>query len=229
MSLFIGGSHASASDTFFVPVDTILHKGPTGPGGPSNGATGPTGAEGKTSGSLGATGVQGPQGATGATGFAGAPSLGPTGPAGATGPTGAIGPAGAIGPLGDKGPVISRVYRSAAVPLIGTQNSLAFLFTSPIRPRGVYMAIADCSTNILRCHMMHVYWNGDVLFPLNGNNLGATAVQYPQKNILSATDSVSFNLSASFGFFNRINFNTTNTAGTTDQFVFSLYLLSLLV
>jgi hypothetical protein len=229
MSLFIGGSHGSTSDTFFVPVDTVLHKGPTGPAGPSGGATGPTGSEGQTTGSLGATGVPGPTGATGATGPAGTPSLGATGPAGAVGSTGATGPTGALGPAGNKGPDISQVFRSTPVSLTGTQNSLAFQFTSPILDRGVYMAIADCSTNILRCHMMHVYWNGDVLFPLNGNNLGATAVQYPQKNILSATDSVSFNLTSAFGFFNRINFNTTNTAGTTDQFVFSLYLLSLLV
>lgn len=220
---------ANDASPMYIPIGSTLHSGATGPTGPTSGATGPTGPAGNAQGSTGPTG---PIGATGPTGASGNPAVagvtGPTGAAGATGATGsgtgATGPAGATGAAGPK-PAASSI--SGIVNLTGTQSVVVLDFQSTGATPGYYLCQADSSTNSLRNHICHLYWNGTTVQLMLGGNLGSTDVTQRQVNILNTTDSVAFYRGVNgSGVYTRLYFDTINSAGTTDTYRFVEYLLS---
>lgn len=233
MAQLFGSSHASDSQTFFVPIGSPLHAGPTGPAG----ATGPTGATGPEGLPIGITGPQGPRGQTGATGPAGpTPSVGIVGPqglqgfAGATGSSpGATGPAGATG---SQGPIPLAVAIGGIVPLTGTQDFLVMDLQTTATPPGIYLYVAQCSTNILRTHMCEFMFLNNTVSMINGNNIGQNDITQRQINLLSFDGStqVSFrrDVNSGTGNYSRIRFETVAPAGITDNFRFNLYRLTTL-
>ena len=231
MSQLVGQSHASDGTTFFVPVGSILHAGPTGPAG-ATGPTGPTGPAGLPVGITGPTGERGATGPTGNIGFTPARGTeGPTGSRGSTGPTGASpGATGPAGATGSQGPAPSGVALGGIVPLTGSQDVLVLDLQTTAQPSGFYMYIAQCSTNILRTHMCEFMYNSNTISMVNGNNVGINDPAQTQTNLLGSSNLVQFYRAQNTGTGNwsRIRFNTVNTAGTTDSYRFNLYRLATL-
>lgn len=231
MSQLVGQSHASDATTFFVPVGSPLHQGPTGPTGPQ-GPTGPTGPQGQAVGITGPTGERGPTGPQGPTGST--PTSGATGPAGITGPQGVTGPSpgatGATGSTGSQGPTPVAALLGGIVPLTGNQDFFVADLQSLAQPAGFYMYVAQCSTNILRTHMCEFMYNSNTISMVNGNNPTINDVNQTQTNLLGPSNFVQFYRAQNTGTGNwsRIRFVTANTAGTTDNYRFNLYRLSTL-
>lgn len=233
MSQLFGSSHASDSQTFFVPIGSPLHAGPTGPAG----ATGPTGATGPEGLPIGITGPQGPRGQTGATGPAGTtPSVGSVGPQGLQGFAGATGSSpgatGSTGPDGSQGPVPVQVVSGGIVPLTGTQDFLVSDLQTTATPSGIYMYVAQCSTNILRTHICEFMFLNNTVSMLSGNNINQNDISQRQINLLSADGSSQVNfrrdVNTSTGNYSRIRFQTVNPAGSVDNYRFNLYRLTTL-
>ena len=229
MSQLVNQSHASDTSTFFVPIGSPLHAGPTGPAG----ATGPTGPTGPTGALVGITGPTGERGATGPTGPLGfTPARGtpgPTGSAGATGPTGVAGATGPAGATGSAGPAPTAQALGGIVPLTGSQDVLVADLQTLAVPAGFYMYIAQCSTNILRTHMCEFMYNSNTISMLNGNNANINDTAQTQTNLLGGSNFVQFYRAQNgSGNWARIRFNTANTAGTTDSYRFNLYRLATL-
>lgn len=231
MSQLVGQSHANDTQTFFVPITSTLHAGPTGPAG-ATGPTGPTGPEGRPDGVTGPTGERGPTGPTGISGLTPARGTeGPTGLRGATGFTGATpGATGPTGTLGAAGPAPVAEALGGIVNLTGDQTFLvADLQTLGASP-GFYMYVAQCSTNILRTHMCEFLYNSNTISMLSGNNPTANETLQSQINLLGGSNVVTFNRAQNTGTGNwsRIQFSTVNGAGTTDSYRFNLYRLATL-
>lgn len=231
MSQLVGQSHASDTTTFFVPVGSSLHAGPTGPAG-ATGPTGPTGPQGQLIGVTGPTGERGATGPTGNPGFTPARGTqGPTGATGSRGPTGATpGATGPVGTTGSQGPAPALALGGGIVPLTGSQDVLVADLQTLAQPAGFYMYVAQCSTNVLRTHMCEFMFNSNTISMLNGNNAGINDVAQTQTNLLGSSNIVQFYRSQNTGTGNwsRIRFNTVNTAGTTDNYRFNLYRLATL-
>ena len=231
MSQLVGQSHASETTTFFVPVGSSLHAGPTGPAG-ATGPTGPTGPQGPLVGITGPTGERGATGPTGNPGFT--PSRGAFGPTGATGsrgPTGSTpGATGPAGTVGAKGPVPTAQALGGIVPLTGSQDVLVADLQTIAAPAGFYMYVAQCSTNVLRTHMCEFMYNSNTISMVNGNNPTINDPAQTQTNLLGSSNIVQFYRAQNTGTGNwsRIRFNTVNTAGTTDNYRFNLYRLATL-
>lgn len=231
MSQLVGQSHASDTQTFFVPVGSPLHAGPTGPRG-ATGPTGPTGPQGLNVGLPGPTGERGPTGPTGNPGFT--PSRGtqgPTGPAGTTGPTGASpGATGPAGATGSKGPAPVSALLGGVVPITGNGDVLVADLQTLGEPAGFYMAVAQCSTNILRTHMCEFMYNSNTVSMVVGNNLNANETLQSQVNTLNDSNAVIFYraLNTSTGNYSRVRFSTANSSGTTDSYRFNIYRLATL-
>jgi hypothetical protein len=231
MSQLVGQSHASDSSTFFVPVGSTIHAGPTGPAG-ATGPTGPTGPAGLPEGITGPTGERGATGPTGNVGFTPARGeFGPTGSAGVTGPTGATpGATGPQGALGSKGPVPAAVTLGGTVNIVGSSNVLVLDMQTTGQSAGFYQYVAQCSTNILRTHICEFMYNSNTVSMVNGNNVGVNDINQTQTNLLGSSNFVQFlrDVNSGTGNYSRIRFNTANTAGTTDTYNFNLYRLSTL-
>ena len=231
MSQLVGQSHASDTSTFFVPVGSPLHAGPTGPAGAA-GPTGPTGPQGQLVGITGPTGERGATGPTGTPGFTPARGTpGPAGAAGVTGPTGATpGATGPAGATGAAGPAPAAALLGGIVPLTGSQDVLVSDLQTLSQPPGFYMYVAQCSTNVLRTHMCEFMFNSNTISMLNGNNVGINDIAQTQTNLLGGSNFVQFYRAQNTGTGNwsRIRFNTANTAGTTDNYRFNLYRLATL-
>lgn len=231
MSQLVGQSHATDGTTFFVPVGSSLHAGPTGPAG-ATGPTGPTGPQGPLVGITGPTGERGATGPTGNPGFT--PSrgaFGPTGATGARGPTGATpGATGPAGTQGAQGPAPALALGGGIVPLTGSQDFLVSDLQTLAQPAGFYMYVAQCSTNVLRTHMCEFMYNSNTISMLNGNNANIDDIAQTQTNLLGSSNYVQFYRAQNTGTGNwsRIRFNTVNTAGTTDSYRFNLYRLATL-
>ncbi len=230
MSLSVGQSHASDSTTFFVPIGSTIHAGPTGPAG-APGPTGPTGPAGQAIGVTGPTGPAGATGLAGPTGLAGVP--GPFGPQGIRGATGATGPAGGTGPAGvtgAAGPAPVSAYVGGTVPIVGSGDVLAYDFQTLGAPAGIYLGIAKCTTNILRTHMCQFMFMSNTISMMNGNNAAISNIQQKQVNLLSPSNVVIFyrDINSSTGNYSRLRFQTVNTANTTDNYNFNVYRLSTL-
>ena len=228
MSQLVGQSHASDSTTFFVPIGSPLHQGPTGPAG-ATGPTGPTGPIGALFGVTGPTGLRGATGPTGPVGVAGIPIVGPTGAVGATGAAGVTGGTGPTGATGATGPVPTAIALGGTIPITGSSNVLVGDLQTQGQPDGIYMYVGR-STNILRTHMCEFLYTSNTISLLCGNNTQAGDVSQKQVNLLSPSNAVSFyrEQNTSTSNWSRIRFETVNTAGTTDNFNFNLYRLSLL-
>lgn len=234
MSLFVGSSHASDTQTFFVPIDSPLHAGPQGPPG-ATGPTGPTGPEGLTTGVTGATG---PRGFTGPQGPPGTSStIGTTGPAGTQGPQGATGGTGPTGPVGRQGlngggPV--PVSLGGLVPITGSNTILVQDLAIAAQANGIYMLVAQCPTNISRTHMCTFQYLRNCVSMMCGDTQTDNTFQQEQVNLLGGAgatlNSVTFlrDVNTSTGNISRILFRVVNSAGTTDNYRFNLYLLALL-
>ena len=224
-------SFANDSTPLFASVTSVLHQGPTGPAGPTTGGTGPTGPAGSSAGITGPTGQRGATGPTGPLGFT--PARKPAGPTGAIGFTGAsgsgTGPTGRAGPTGLLGPEPTVVSIGGTQTLTGTQDVLILDFASTGRPAGYYFVQVNCSTNPLRNHLCHLYWNGTTLQLLLGGNKGTTDVTQRQVNVLNSTDNVAlYRALNGSSVYTRLRMTTTNTTGSTDTYTFNVYLLSLI-
>jgi len=221
---------ANDSSPMYVPIGSVLHRGPQGPTGPTNGPTGPTGPAGIESGPTGPTGPRGATGVTGPTGTAATVgSTGPTGAAGFQGATGTgTGPTGITGPTGAQPPEPRPVVQGGTQTLTGTQDVLVLDFASTGQPAGFYCVQGNCSNNSLRNHVCEVYWNGTTLQLMLGGNEGVQNATQTQTNILNSTDSVVFYRALNgSSVYTRLRFTTTNTTGSTDTYNFVVYLLSL--
>lgn len=237
MSQLSGQAYASDSSPLYVPVDFPLHKGPTGPTG-ALGPTGPTGPQGQTTGITGPTGERGATGPTGPTGpnTTGPGATGPTGAAGAAGPTGAgTGPTGAAGATGSQGTQPSAASLGGIVSLTGTQDVLVGDLQTQSQPNGIYMYIAQCSTNVLRTHMCEFMFLNNTISMINGNNNIALANLDNSQGQVNTLDTAGSNQvlfyrsqNTSTSNWSRIRFTTLNSAGTTDSYRFNLYRIAAL-
>ena len=231
MSQLVGQSHANDTQTFFVPVGSPLHAGPTGPAG-ATGPTGPTGPRGLTEGITGPTGERGATGPTGFPGLTPARGLdGPTGAAGTTGPNGATpGATGPAGTLGAKGPVPAAVVSGGTVSITGTSNVLVLDLQTTGQSAGFYTYVARCNTNVLRTHICEFMYISNTISMINGNNALSPNINQTQTNLLGGSNIVQFyrDSNSGTGNYSRIFFNVQNPANTTDTYNFNLYRLATL-